>query len=263
MKCLLLGAGYATRLYPLTRERPKPLLPVGGVPILQRICDALTGVPGLDRIYVVTNHRFAAHYYNWLRELGATRIPIEIFDDMTMSNDDRLGAIGDMDFVIRHAKIDDELLVIAGDNLFEFDLADFTKFARDRRASAVAVKDLKSRERASLYGVVELDKKGRILDFEEKPPVPQSTHVAIGMYCFAKEHVPLIRHYLEEGHNKDQPGHYIAWLHKEVPVYGFPVKGDWYDIGDIDSYNQANELYAGRDAGATPARGKRKTRSRK
>ncbi|MBI2933812.1 MAG: nucleotidyltransferase family protein [Planctomycetes bacterium] len=248
MKCLLLGAGYATRLYPLTRERPKPLLPVGGIPILQRICNAVRRVPDVDRIYVVTNHRFVTHYYNWLREAGPTPVPIEIFDDLTTSNDDRLGAVGDIDFVVRSAKINDEMLVIAGDNLFEFDLKDFVKFAREHKGSAVAVKDVESKELAALYGVVDLDKNRRILDFEEKPPVPASTLIAIAIYYFAKDHVPLTRQYLAEGHNKDQPGHYIAWLHKQVPVYAYAFQSGWYDIGDIDSYNKANELYLAQEA---------------
>jgi glucose-1-phosphate thymidylyltransferase len=264
MKCLLLGAGYATRLYPLTRERPKPLLPVGGVPILQRICDSVQQVPAVDRIYVVTNHRFTPHYHNWVRELGTPKIPIEIFDDLTTSNDDRLGAIGDMEFVVKNAKIDDELLVIAGDNLFEFPLADLIKLGRDRKGSVVAVKDLKSRSRASLYGVVQVDKQGRVTDFEEKPPAPQSTLIAIGLYFFTKEHVPMLRQYLEEGHNKDAPGHFIAWLHQQVPVFAFPIPGEWYDIGDIDSYNQANSLFEAREKSpkkSAPA--KRKSGGRK
>jgi len=246
MKCLLLGAGYATRLYPLTRERPKPLLPVGGVPILQRICES-AGKAGVDRIYVVTNHRFADHFYSWKAEIKNPPAPIEIFDDMTTSNDDRLGAVGDMDFVIKNAKIDDELLVIAGDNLFEFSVKEFVDFARKRGGSAVAVKDVGSKQLASLYGVVDVDKGGRIVDFEEKPPQPASTLIAIAMYYFAKDHVPLVRQYLQEGHNKDQPGHYIAWLHQQVPVYAFPFKGEWYDIGDIDSYTKANETYLARE----------------
>lgn len=242
MKCLLLGAGYATRLYPLTRERPKPLLPIGGVPILQRICEAVYRVPEVDRIYVVSNHRFVQHYYNWLAELGRTPKPIEIFDDLTHSPDDRLGAVGDMDFVVRHAKIDDDLLVVAGDNLFQFDLAKFARFSR-QKGSAVAVKDIGSREKASLYGVIAVDAGRRVVEFEEKPPVPSSTLISIGVYCYAKAHVPFIRKYLADGHNKDQPGHYVQWLHTQIPLYAYPVEGEWYDIGDIDSYSKANELY--------------------
>lgn len=256
MKCVLLGAGYATRLYPLTRERPKPLLPVGGVPILQRIVDGVRRIPDVDRIYVVTNHRFVQHYYNWLRDAQDARVPIEIFDDMTTSPDDRLGAVGDIDFVIRHAKIDDEMLVIGGDNLFEFEFERFVSFARKKRGSAVAVKDVKSRELASLYGVVAVDRTDRVTDFEEKPPTPASTLIAVAMYHFAKDHVPLVRQYLEEGHNKDQPGHYIAWLHRQVPVYAYAFEGEWYDIGDIDSYSRANEKYlALEDTKKRPAEG--------
>src|SRR5258706_1256543 len=244
MKALLLGAGYATRLYPLTRERPKPLLPIGGVSILERICEKLFKVPGLDRIFIVTNHRFAGHYYSWLRDFhgGKPPIPIEIFDDLTTSNDDRLGAIGDIDFVIHHAKIDDDLMVIAGDNLFEFSLAEFVKFAK-AKGSAVCIKDLKSKDLASLYGVVKVNKAGKIVDFEEKPPVPESTLIAIGVYYYGKPTLKLLRQYLEEGHKKDAPGDFVAWLHGQIELYAWPVKGEWYDIGDIDSYNKANEQY--------------------
>ena len=246
MKALLLGAGYATRLYPLTRERPKPLLPVGGTAILERICQRVFPVPGVERIYVVTNHRFAGHYYRWLTAFQDARkppIPIEIFDDLTTSPDDRLGAIGDVDFVIRHANLDDDLLVIAGDNLFEFPLKAFTAFARRKKSSAVCVKDLGDRKLATLYGVVEVDPKGRIVDFEEKPPAPKSTLIAIGVYYFAKKHLPLFRQYLEEGQSRDAPGYFIQWLHPKIELYGHPAKGPWYDIGDIDSYTKANDLY--------------------
>jgi glucose-1-phosphate thymidylyltransferase len=241
----VLGAGYATRLYPLTRERPKPLLPIGGVPMLSRICDCVFEVDGLQRICLVTNHRFVRNYYNWLREYEgrrSRRCPVEIFDDLTDSNDDRLGAIGDMQFVIRHAKIDDDLLVIAGDNLFDFPLGDFVAFGREK-GSCIGLKDLGSKDLVSLYGQVELDDSGRVVEFEEKPPRPRSTLVSIGVYFFGKKHVPLIERYIEEGHNADRPGNYIQWLHKTIELYGYVIKGDWFDIGDIDSYNRANEIY--------------------
>lgn len=248
MKALVLGAGYATRLYPLTRERPKPLLPIGGVPILQRLCEKLYAVAGLDRIYVVTNHRFVGHYYSWLRDYQDRRkppVPIEIFDDLTTSNDDRLGAIGDIDFVVRAAKVDDDLLVLAGDNLFEFDLAEFAAYGKSKGV-AVGVKDVGSRDLASLYGVIEADASGRVVDFEEKPPVPASTLVSIGVYFYSKASVPHFRQYLEEGQKKDAPGYFVQWLHPRVPLYAWRVTGDWYDIGDIDSYNRANESYLGK-----------------
>jgi glucose-1-phosphate thymidylyltransferase len=233
MKALLLGAGYATRLYPLTRERPKPLLPIGGVAILERICEKIFPVPGVDRIYVVTNHRFAGHYYRWLTG----------FQESPKTPDDRLGAIGDIEFVVKHAGVEDDLLVVAGDNLFEFPLKSFTAFAKKKKSSAVCVKDLGDRKLASLYGVVEVDAKGKIVDFEEKPPAPKSTLIAIGVYYFEKEHLSLLRQYLEEGQSRDAPGYFIQWLHPKVDLYAHPVKGTWYDIGDIDSYTKANDLY--------------------
>src|SRR5688572_24720894 len=238
MKALLLGAGYATRLYPLTRERPKPLLPIGGIAILERICQKIFPVPGVDRIYVVTNHRFAGHYYRWLTEFQESRKPkvqIEIFDDLTTSPDDRLGAIGDIDFVIKHANVDDDLLVVAGDNLFEFPLKAFITFAKKKKSSAVCVKDLGDTRLSSLYGVVEVDSKGRIVDFEEKPPAPKSSLVAIGVYYFAKEHLALFRQYLEEGQSRDAPGYFIEWFHSRVELYAHLATGAWFDIGDFDS----------------------------
>ncbi len=244
MKCLLLGAGYATRLYPLTKDRPKPLLPVAGVPILQRICEKVFRVEGLETVYVVSNHRFAGHYYNWLRDYQTQRAlpaPVEIYDDLTHSPDDRLGAIGDIQFVIRSAKVDDDLLVIAGDNLIEFDLGEFVAFAQPRGA-AVGLKDLKSKKSVSLYGAVETDPQGKVVSFEEKPPRPKTTLISIGVYFFGKAHLPLFQKYLDEGRSKDAPGFYLQWLHQKIDVFGYVIEGEWFDIGDIDSYHAAHEM---------------------
>jgi glucose-1-phosphate thymidylyltransferase len=161
---------------------------------------------------------------------------------MTQTSEDRLGAIGDLHFVIQNARIEDDLLVVAGDNLLLFELADFVKHARER-GLAIAVKDVKTRELARLYGVVTLDKDGRVVDFEEKPAVPQSTLISIGLYYFPGGQVAMIRRYIEEGHNRDAPGYLIQWLHREASLYAYVIKGQWFDIGNIDSYNKANELY--------------------
>ena len=244
MKCLILGAGYATRLYPLTKDRPKPLLPVAGVPILQRICEQAFSVKGLDTIYVVSNHRFVGHYYNWLREYQSQRTfpaAVEIYDDLTQSPDDRLGAIGDINFVIQNAKIDDDLMIIAGDNLIEFPLQDFVTVAQAKGAAA-CLKDLGDRKLVSLYSSVEVDAQGKIIDFEEKPPQPRSSLISIGVYGFAREHIPLFEQYLSEGRSKDQPGYFLQWVHRKIDLYGHVIDGEWFDIGDIDSYNTANEM---------------------
>jgi glucose-1-phosphate thymidylyltransferase len=244
MKALLLGAGYATRLYPLTKDRPKPLLPVAGIPILTRICEKLFAVKEIDCIYVVTNHRFAAHYYNWLRDYQTQRalpVPIEIFDDLTTSPDDRLGAVGDIQFVVKNAKIADDLVVVAGDNLIEFSMTDFVATAK-AKGTVACLKDLKSTKLVSLYGAVSVDGTGKIVDFEEKPPRPKSTLVSIGVYHFSAKHLPLFQEFLDAGTGKDAPGYYLQWLHRKIDVHGHVIDGDWYDIGDIDSYNQANEM---------------------
>lgn len=244
MKALVLGAGYATRLYPLTRDRPKPLLPIGGRPILDRIVDRLQAVPELDRILVVSNHRFVGHYYRWMDQRGAPKVPVEIYDDMTTSNEDRLGAIGDIQFVVEHARIQEDLLVVAGDNLFEFPVKDFARFGRERGTS-VGLYDLPDKTKLSLYGVVEIDGTGRVVDFEEKPPRPRSSLVSMGMYYLPAKELGRVAQYLKEGRGKDAPGYYLQWLIERASVFGYVIPGKWYDIGDIDSYNRAHEEYSG------------------
>jgi glucose-1-phosphate thymidylyltransferase len=246
MDALILGAGYATRLYPLTVDRPKPLLPVGGIPILERICGQLCDSGTFDRIHVVTNHRFADHYQRWLGDARLRRaLPVEVIlhDDRTQTPEDRLGAIGDIQFVLDAAPVESDLLVIAGDNLILGSLTPFLSAAASRGTS-VGLKDLRSKNLVSLYGVVETDDEGRILSFEEKPARPRSTLIAVGLYFFPKNTLPLVRKYLDLGNSKDAPGHYLQWLHRQTPVYGHVLDGEWYDIGDLDSYRRADELMA-------------------
>ncbi len=243
MKALLLGAGYGTRLYPLTRDRPKPLLPVGGRPILDRILECVHPIQAVDGIYIVSNSKFADRYRDWQARYSPKRkVPIQVIDDGTTSNENRLGAIGDIQFVIDQAKIKDDLLVIAGDNLIEFDLRHFVEFALER-GPAVALKDLKGSSLLSRYSAVELDEQRRIVSFEEKPPKPKTSLISIGVYFYPKKEIKRIRQYLDEGLTPDAPGYYVQWLVKQTDVYGFVMEGPWYDIGDIDSYNAANALY--------------------
>jgi glucose-1-phosphate thymidylyltransferase len=238
VKALVLAAGYATRLRPLTDTWAKELLPVAGTPIVDTIVERIEEVADVDEIHLVTNARKAAAFERW-----AEGRDIHVHDDGTTSNDDRLGAIGDMRFVVERAGIDDDLLVIAGDNLFEFSLADFVAFWRGKgRASAIAVRDVGSRELVKRYSVVELGPDDRVLDFVEKPSEPQSTLAAIATYLFHREHVPLIEAYLEAGNEPDQPGRFIAWLHRNEPVFGWRFAGDWFDIGDLEQLQHADNL---------------------
>jgi glucose-1-phosphate thymidylyltransferase len=236
MKALVLAAGYATRLRPLTDTWAKELLPVGGRPIIDRILDGIGTVPEIDEVHVVTNSRKAPAFHAW----GSGR-DVVIHDDGTSSNDDRLGAIGDMLFVVEHARIDDDLLVIAGDNLFEFALADLVSFWSSKgAASAVAVRDVGSLELASHYGVVDLDGDGRIHSFIEKPADPPSTLAATATYVFHRDHIRLIRPYLDAEHGSDQPGRFVGWLHQHEPVYGWVFDETWYDIGNHEQLLEAD-----------------------
>jgi glucose-1-phosphate thymidylyltransferase len=248
MKALILAAGYATRLRPLTDTWAKELLPVGGRPIIDRIVDGIAAVPEIDEVHVVTNSRKAPMFHEWAQSRD-----VVIHDDGTTSNEDRLGAIGDMQFVVEHGGIDDDLLVIAGDNLFEFALGDLVSFWRGKgAASAVAVRDVGSLELASHYGVVDLDEDGRIHSFIEKPADPPSTLAATATYVFHRDHIRLIRPYLEGEHGSDQPGRFVGWLHQHEPVYGWVFDETWYDIGNHEQLLEADNRL--RQAAGLPTR---------
>ncbi len=241
MKAIILGAGYATRLRPLTERTAKPLLPIAGRPMIEYICDKISELNEVDAVHVVTNHRFAASFADWAsRRPGAT--PVVVHDDGTSSNDDRLGAIGDVQFTIDRAGLaGDDLLVIAGDNLFDFSLADLADFWRGKGdGSAVALYRCPDRELVKQYSIVELDERDRITSFIEKPAQPTTDLVAIAIYLYRRDHAALIRRYLDEGNSKDQPGNLVAWLHSRVPVYGYRFAGDWLDIGDLGQLGEAD-----------------------
>jgi glucose-1-phosphate thymidylyltransferase len=226
VKALILAAGYATRLRPLTDTIPKQLLPVGGRPMVDWILDNIREA-GIDDVQLVTNARFAADFERWAADKG-----VRVHDDGTRSNETRLGAIGDIRFVQMHADIDDDLLVIAGDNLFDFALADYIEWHGGRDASAVAVYDVGSLELAQKYGVIEVDEHDRIVSFVEKPEHPVSTLAATATYLYSREHARLVDTYLDGGNPPDQPGNFIAWLQERAPVYAYTLVGGWYDIGD-------------------------------
>jgi glucose-1-phosphate thymidylyltransferase len=232
VKALILAAGYATRLRPLTESIPKQLLPIGGRPMVDWILDKIRETPVYE-IHLVTNHRFAADFDRW------APTDVTVHDDGTASNDDRLGAIGDIQFV----GIDDDLLAIAGDNLFEYSLRDYVEFWRTKdNASCVAVHDVGDPELAKQYGIVDLDADGRIVSFVEKPEDPPTTLCATATYIFARGHARLVETYLAEGNLPDQPGNFVAWLQAREPVYAYRFEGDWWDIGDHAQLLEADNL---------------------
>jgi glucose-1-phosphate thymidylyltransferase len=250
VKAIILAAGYATRLYPLTETVAKQLLPVGGRPVIDYIVDAIREVDEIDGIHVVTNHKFARSFADW----GAARGGITVHDDGTTSEDDRLGAVGDIAFVVDRADLnDDDLLVVAGDNLFDYSLADFVAWWRGKAdASGVVLFDVGDLELVKMYSSVEIDRDERLTGLTEKPSHPTATLVATAAYIFNRAHVALLHTYLAEAETADQPGRFLAWLVPRAPVYGFSVSGDWHDIGDAAQLLEADNRY--RERAGLPTR---------
>ena len=246
MKVLILAAGYATRLYPLTLTQPKPLLSVAGQPMIEYVLDNLAPIGGIDRVYVVTNAKFAGHFQQWSEDYRASKSKLDftIVNDGSTDDSNKLGAIGDTNLVITREKIQDDLIVVAGDNLFSHSLEDFGRHCRKMNAPVLAVYDVGSLEEIKKYNSISLDAAGRITFFEEKPKQPTSTLTGIALYYYPKAVLPLIRQYVADGNNPDQPGRLVQWLYKRTPVYTWRVPGIWFDIGSKENLEQANQIFA-------------------
>lgn len=239
MKAIILAAGYATRLYPLTENKAKPLLEVQGKPIIDYIIEKIEHCSEIDEIYVVTNEKFYNHFCEWQKERKSKR-RIHIINDKTTGNGSRLGAIGDIDYVISTQHVFDDFLVIAGDNLFSFQIAEFIQFYKKYETTVVALYDTKDKKRiAGRLGCIELDKTNRVRGFEEKPENPKTTLAATACYLFPQEDLHFIREALEEKHF-DRPGDLIKFIAEKKPVYGFQFAGYWYDVGTHEEYNLVN-----------------------
>ncbi len=243
MKGIVLAAGYGTRLYPLTLNKPKPLLPVAGRPIIEYILERLQPINVLKDLYVVTNQKFYPNFVEWSESYHSS-FGIKILNDRTMSNEDRLGAIGDIQFVVESEGIEDELIVIGGDNIFEFDLLKAYQYFRQKEASVVGLYDMEDPSRvAGLYGVVSIDQEGRIVRFEEKPEKPRSSLISTAIYIFSREDVDEVNRCIEESHNPDNAGDFIRYLSEKKPTYGYVFRETWFDIGDKEQYRTANRHY--------------------
>ena len=245
MKIIILAAGYATRLYPLTLTRPKPLLPVAGKPMVEHVIDNLAPIGGIDRIYVVTNAKFAEQFQTWSDNYRATKSKLNftIVNDGSTDDTNKLGAIGDINYVINSQNVDDDIIVVAGDNLFNQPLSDFGKFCREKNAPALAVYDVGNLEEIKKYNSISTDDDGRITFFEEKPKNPTSTLTGIALYFYPKATVPLIKQYIAEGNNPDQPGRFVQWLYPRSAVYTWKVPGLWFDIGSKETLEEANQIF--------------------
>ena len=245
MKVLILAAGYATRLYPLTEKLPKCLLKVGPDTLLDRLIRKLEAVPELTDILIVTNARFYRQLSDWRKDLKS-RLSVKVIQDGTRSNEERLGAIGDFDLAIREENIRTDVLMLASDYLFDQDLNEFTAFCHQRSDSVtVAVYDLGDPKLAAgKFGVLELDADSKVTGMEEKPKEPKTALIGVGVYFFPKCSLPLVREYLRRPEAQDAPGHFVRWLHeKGQSIFGFHFKGMWYDIGDLNALKEANLIF--------------------
>ena len=241
MKCLILAAGYATRLYPLTENFPKPLLKVADKPILDWLIEDLNKTGLIDEYIVVTNHKFAPIFEEWAAQHES---PIHVIDDGTSTNETRLGAVRDIALGIHTRNIDEDLLVMAGDNLLTFSLQGFLDYAREKCTTCIMRFYQPDENKLRKCGVAEVDANDLILSMEEKPANPKSHWCCPPFYYYRKEDLRLVDQGIAEGCGTDAPGSFIAWLCARIPVHAWPMPGERLDIGNLESYEEAQKQFA-------------------
>jgi len=237
MHAIILAAGYATRMYPLTENTPKPLLPIGKKLMIDYIIERLP--KDLKGIHIVTNAKFFPQFQQWAKGKN-----VNIVNDETSSNEARLEGIGDILFTINSQNIDDDLMIIAGDNLFEFDLNKMVDEFKAKKTPIVALSDLKDKNKlAKKFGTVEIDKNNRIIGFEEKPEHPKTTLASTACYILSKNHIATLKKYVEIIKEKKALGFFFIWLYTQEPVHCVIYQDKWHDIGSLEEYKIVNELY--------------------
>lgn len=242
MKCLILAAGYATRLYPLTENFPKPLLKVGEKTILDWLIDDIDGAGLVDEYVVISNHKFAHHFNDWAEKSDKK---ITVLDDGTSSNETRLGAVKDIQFAIDELKLDDEMLVIAGDNVLDFSLVKFIEYCREKGTSCIMRYYEADRKKLTKCGIVTIDEVDKILSMVEKPSDPPSNWCCPPFYFYTKADAKLVQKGIDSGCGTDAPGSYIAWLCGQTTVHAMKMPGSRYDIGNLESYENVKATYKG------------------
>ena len=242
MKAIILAAGYATRLYPLTIDKPKALLPVAGKPIINYILEQIETIDSIDELIVISNNKFYPHFTDWSNNISS-RLDITVVNDHTTDDSNKLGAIGDIGYTIDTLGIDDEILVMAGDNIFTFMLRDFYEKYKETGTDMILVQNLENTDDLRRMANVACDENGFVTDMVEKPQNPKTKTAAFASYIYKKETLPLIKQYLAEGNNPDAPGFFPSWLYKHKPVYAYHFEGACYDIGTPESYREVNEIF--------------------
>lgn len=246
MRALLLAAGYGTRLYPLTRDRAKPLLPVGGRPLLDRLAEDVAAVEQVEEIVVVTNRRFADAISRWARGTSPG-VPVRVVDDGTSRPSERLGAVGDMAFAVQAAGLSGDLLVTAGDNLYRFDLQDFVDAfgSRPGAEAMAAVERAEDPDELRRRGVAEVAEDGRIVRLVEKPDDPSSDLAVAPLYVLGRSVTDLLPEYIDAGREADAPGHFLEWLVPRRRVHAWRFEEGRFDIGTPGAYRRARRAFSG------------------
>mgnify|MGYP003881296299 CR=1 FL=1 len=241
MKAIIPAAGYGTRLRPLTSYIPKALIDINGRPVIEYVLDKIAELNCVDSLYIITNNYYYTQFCRWLDALDKKRydFKIEIINDGTNNENERLGAIGDKVLAIREKGLYTDILDISSDNVFDFSLKPMFEMFKRKKACVVGAYDVGSKELAKKYGVVAVDDRYRIIGFEEKPAQPKSTLASTGIYMYTKPILKLLEEYANENHSLDTPGSFIQWLYKRADVYAYPFKGKWYDIGSFECLETA------------------------
>ncbi len=240
IKAVVLCGGFAKRLWPLTLEKAKPLLEVGGKPIMNYIVEKLEKMGEINEIIISTNAKFEPVFKEWVQKYGFEKLKFVI--EGAHSEEEKLGSIAGIDFAINLAKIDEDCIILAGDNIFSFEVRDFIEFFRQKKAPVVAVFDVKDVEKAKGYGIVEIDDKNKIIEFDEKPEQPKSTLASTGCYIFPKDTLKLFSEYLKQSKKKDAPGFFLEWLHKKQDVFGYVFSDYWFDIGNKEALEETRKF---------------------
>ena len=235
MKCIIIAAGYATRLYPLTENFPKPLLEVGGKPILDHLISDIE--PMIDEFVVVTNHKFAKIFEKW----ASNKRNVRIIDDGTQTNETRLGAVKDIQLATKD--IEDDVLVMAGDNLLDFSLKGFVEFSKQKKTSCVMCHEENDLKKKQKTAIITIDDENKILSYEEKPKEPKGKLAVPPFYVYRHEDIRRIQEALDEGCGYDAPGSFAAWLSHKTPMHAYIMPGHRYDIGDLKSYEDVKERF--------------------
>lgn len=242
MICLVLAAGYATRLYPLTENFPKPLLKVGEKTILNWLLDDIDQDPAVTSHVIISNHRYAGHFRQWAAQQHY-RCPVTILDDGSCDNEHRLGAVADIAFAVDQLQLHDDLLIIAGDNVLDFSLREFMAFAAQKKASCVMCHEENDPQRQRRTAIITRENNGLVMSFEEKPANPKGNLAVPPFYFYTARDAARVHEAINSGCGTDAPGSFAAWLSHQTSMYAWMMPGKRYDIGNLESYQHACSIF--------------------